>query len=88
MEFANEGDALRMGPLGMTICCGFANCGLNWAGLPMKVEGSIIVPAIAEGSLMCGKPLPLWFGTAVSLIQELMSIGGYVRQMTMVEPIR
>jgi len=45
------GEALRIGPFGMIICCGFANCELNWAGLPMNVEGSIMAPATAEGSL-------------------------------------
>lgn len=73
MGFGNEGDALRMGPLGMTICCGFANCALNWAGLPINADGSIMEAATADGSLIWGKPLPLWLGTAASLIQELMS---------------
>lgn len=76
MGFGNEGDALRMGPLGMPMAWGFANCALNWAGLPMKADGSIMDPGTADGSLRCEKPLPLWFGTAASLIQELMSIGG------------
>jgi len=41
----------------------------------MNAEGSIMVPVTAEGSLICGKPLPLWFGTAGSLSQELISVG-------------
>ena len=51
MGFEKPGEALRIGPLGMTIW-GFANWGLNWAGLPIKAEGSIMAPATAEGSLI------------------------------------
>lgn len=92
----NDGDAFRMAPFGIfckpcmfgmaASCWGFANCvtaGLNWAGLPIKADGSIIAPLtgpteVKVGSVMCGKPLPLWLGTAASFIQELMTLGFWV----------
>jgi hypothetical protein len=39
----------------------------------MNADGSIIAPVIIDESLRFGKPLPFWFGTAASFIQELMA---------------
>src|SRR3569833_2121863 len=72
-----------MGPFGMPIICwglakpaaaAAAAAGWKPAWAAMKVDGSIMAPAAtALGSAICGKPLPLWFWTAASFIQELMA---------------
>ena len=61
-------------------CMAAAICwGLNWDGLAMKAEGSIMPPppGTALGSFMLwGKPEALWFwAAAASFIQEFMTGG-------------
>lgn len=69
------GDPLRIPPF-CILCC---NCWFwNWLGskddeVGIKPDGSIMFPPVFD-SFIWLKPAPLWFWTAASFIQELMSV--------------